>query len=111
VVTPETSDFATRMAFALEKDPADDVRRTTVNLKVVAVTLAWLVIVPILIVYGLTGRHRDGGVLTFAALAIIVGPFVAAVIGVYNRRSGIGGCYVVLTLLMVIPAVWILRAG
>jgi hypothetical protein len=111
VVTPETSDFATRMAFALEKDPADDVRRTHVNLKVVAVTLAWLVIVPILIVYGLTGRHRDDHVMTLAALGTMLGPFVAAVIGVRNRRSGIGGFYVVLTLLMVIPAVWIVRAG
>jgi hypothetical protein len=99
------------MAFARAADPAADSRRTHVSLQVVAVTLAWLVIVPILIGFGLTGAERDGGVLRFAAFLTVLGPFVAAVIGTRNHRFGIGGAYTVLTLLMVLPAMFIARLG
>jgi len=99
------------MAFARQKDPADDVRRTRVTLQVVAVTLSWLVIVPILLVYGLTGQPRDDDVFLFAAFLTVLLPFAGAVVATRNRRFGLGGAYVVLTLLMVIPAVWIVRAG
>ena len=108
---PPASDFAARMAFARRKDPAEDVRRTRVTLQVVAVTLAWLVIIPILLIYGLTGRPRDSAVFTLAAFLTVLLPFVGAVIATRSRRFGLGGAYVVLTLLMVIPAVWIVRAG
>ena len=99
------------MAFARQRDPADDVRRTRVTLQVIAVTLAWLVIVPIIVIYGMTGRRRDGDVFTLAAFLMVLLPFAGAVIATRNRRFGLGGAYVVLTLLMVIPAVWIARAG
>ncbi|NMO53207.1 hypothetical protein HH310_18660 [Actinoplanes sp. TBRC 11911] len=99
------------MAFALHKDPADAVRRTRVTLKVVMVTLAWLVIVPLLMIYGWTGETRDDDVFTLAAFLIVLGPFTAAVIATRNQRFGIGATYVVLTLLMIFPAVAIARAA
>jgi hypothetical protein len=103
--------YAARMAFALAEDPADTARRTHVSLQVVLVTLAWLVVVPILVGYGLTGQRREDGVVRFAAFLTVLGPFVAAVIATRHRRFGIGGAYIVLTLLMVLPALLIARAG
>ncbi len=97
------------MAFALAKDPAAAERHTQVTLQVVVVTLAWLVVVPLLVGYGLFGTERAGGVLRFAAFLTVLGPFVAAVIGTRNHRFGIGGGYTVLTLLMVFPAMFIAR--
>lgn len=102
--------FADRMSFALAEDPAAADRRTQVTLQVVLVTLAWLVVVPMLVGYGLFGAQRDGNVLRFAAFLTVLGPFVAAVIGTRNHRFGIGGAYTVLTLLMVFPAMFIARA-
>jgi hypothetical protein len=112
-VAPEEqrSDFAMRMAFALEKDPTEGPRRTHVTLKVVMVTLAWLVVVPLMVVYGLTGDHHDGGVFTLAALTNLVLPFSAAVIATRNKRSGVAGFYIVLTLLMILPSLVIGHAG
>ena len=106
-----TNDFATRMAFALAKEPGEDERRTHVTLKVVMVTLAWLVIVPIMVVYGLTGQHRGENIFTLAALVNLVLPFSAAVIATRNRRPGLGGFYIVLTLLMILPSLAIGHAG
>ena len=103
--------FAARMAFALRKDPADSVRRTQVTLKIIMVTLAWLVTVPLLILYGVTGRERGNGVFVLAALLTVLGPFIAAVIATRNQRFGIAGTYIVLTLLMIFPAVAIARAA
>jgi len=105
--------YAARMAFALAKDPGaearEEARRTRVHLQVIAVTLAWLVIVPILIVFGLTGRPRGDDVFSLAGYLTLLGPFSAAVIATRARRFGLGGAYVVLTLLMVLPAVAIAR--
>lgn len=75
------------------------------------VTLAWLVVVPLVVVYGLIGGKRDGGSFTLAAFLTLLGPFVAAVIGTRNQRFGIGGTYIVLTLLMIFPAIVIARAA
>jgi hypothetical protein len=97
------------MAFALEKDPAERARRTRIRLKLVAVTLTWLVAVPLLLGYGLTGSHRDHRVLQAAALLTVLGPFTAAVIATKNHRFGLGGLYIVLTLLMAFPAIAIIR--
>ena len=105
------SDFALRMAFALEKDPADDERRTRVTLLIVTVTLAWLVLVPLLVVYGLTGARPGGDVFGVAAGLTVLLPFIAAVIATRARRFPLGGGYIVLTLLMIIPALAIVRAG
>jgi hypothetical protein len=106
-----TSDFAMRMAFALEKDPTEGPRRTHVTLKVVMVTLAWLVVVPLMVVYGMTGPRRGSDIFTVAALANLVLPFSAAVIATRNRRSGVAGLYIVLTLLMILPSLAISHAG
>ena len=103
--------FAARMAFALHKDPADAVRRTQVTLRIVLVTLAWLVVVPIVVGYGLTARPRGGGAFSLAAFLTLLGPFTAAVVATRNQRFGLGGAYIVLTLLMIVPAVAIARAG
>ena len=100
-----------RMAFALQKEPGEDQRRTHVTLKIVMVTLAWLVIVPIMVVFGLTGQQRGGDVFTMAALVNLVLPFSAAVIATRNRRSGLGGFFIVLTLLMILPSLAIGHAG
>ncbi len=99
------------MAFARTEDPADAQRRTHVSLQILVVTLTWLVVVPILVGFGLTGEQRNGGVLRFAAFLTVLGPFVAAVMGTRNHRFGIGGVYTVLTLLMVLPAMFIARLG
>ena len=103
------SGFAARMAYARQEDPAEDAFRTHVRLKIVAVTLAWLVVVPLLLGYALTGRNTSQDALTAAALLTLLGPFVAAVIATKNHRLGLGGVYIVLTLLMVVPAVVIAR--
>lgn len=106
-----TSDFAMRMAFALEKDPSEGPRRTHVTLKIVSVTLVWLVVVPLMVVFGMTGKQRGDEVFTIAALANLVLPFTAAVIATRNRRSGVAGFYIVLTLLMILPSLAIGHAG
>jgi len=108
---PPIGDFAARMAFARQKDPAEGARRARVTLQVVAVTLAWFVSVPILFVYGLTGQRRNGDIFLTAGLLTVLLPFAGAVVATRGRRFGLGGAYVVLTLLMVLPAVWIARAG
>ena len=101
--------FAARMAFALQKDPLEAPRRTHLHLKLTAITLAWLVAVPLLLVYGLTGPGRADNVLDLAAFGTLLGPFAAAVLATKNRRFGLGGGYIVLTLLMVLPAAAITR--
>jgi hypothetical protein len=106
-----TSDFGLRMAFALEKDPAEDERRTRVTLLIVTVTLAWLVLVPLLVVYGLTGTRRGEHVFSVAAALTVLLPFIAAVIATRARRFSAGGFYIVLTFLMIVPALAIVRAG
>jgi hypothetical protein len=113
-VAPEeqrTSNFAMRMAFALEKDPTEGPRRTHVTLKIVLVTLAWLVVVPLMVVFGMTGVHRGDHIFTLAALANLVFPFSAAVIATRNKRSGVAGFYIVVTLLMTLPSLAIGHAG
>jgi hypothetical protein len=106
-----SGDFSARMAFALQKEPGEDQRRTHVTLKIVMVTLTWLVVVPIMVVFGLTGTHPGDDIFTLAALVNLVLPFSAAVIATRNGRSGLGGFYIVLTLLMILPSLAIGHAG
>jgi hypothetical protein len=103
--------FAERMAYARQKDPADLARHVAVKRRVTALTVAWAIIVPILIGYGLTGRRRETEVLSVAALLTALLPFLGAVIATHGRRFGIGAAYVVLTLLMILPAVWVAQLG
>lgn len=103
-------------------------RRKDVTLKVTLVTLAWLVSVPLLIGWELTGagglaaaaRTWDqsaeelppsGPGYLIAAVLIVLLPFVAGVIATKNRRVFLGGFYVVLTLAMLVPAVSIAGMG
>ncbi|MFI5893572.1 hypothetical protein ACIA5D_26050 [Actinoplanes sp. NPDC051513] len=96
--------FAARMAFARREDPLEAPRRTHLHLKLIAVTLAWLIAVPLLLISGLTGPRHADDLLDLAAFLTLIGPFVAAVIATKNHRFGLGGGYIVLTLLMVLPA-------
>ncbi|MEU7904518.1 hypothetical protein [Actinoplanes sp. NPDC049118] len=85
--------------------------RTEVALKVTLVTLAWLVSVSLLLGWGLTGPQRQSGTILLAALCAVVGPFVGAVIATRHGQFRLGGVYVVLTLVMVLPALSMVRAG
>ena len=96
--------FAARMALALEADPTADARRITIQRRVTALTLGWLLIVPVLIGYGLTDPQHDSDAFSVAASLTLLLPFIAAVVATQGGRFGLGGAYVVLTLLMVLPA-------
>ncbi len=99
--------FAERMAYACQKDPAEIARRLRIRRVVTALTVGWAVIVPILIGYGVTGRENEPEIISIAALLTVMMPFLAAVIATHGRRFGLGSAYVILTLLMVLPAVWV----
>ena len=101
---PPADSFGARMAFAVRKDPGAAARRTRVRLQILLVTLAWLVSVPLLVVAGLSGRPRHDSIFTLAAVLALLGPFVAAVIATRSQRFGAGAAYIVLTLLMIVPA-------
>jgi hypothetical protein len=98
-----------RVALAKIEDPREAARRQEVALRIVAITLFWLVSLALLIGWGLTGRA--GGERDVAALLAIVVPFAAAVIATKNGRFWLGGTYVVLTLAMVLPAMGIAGLG
>jgi hypothetical protein len=86
-------------------------RCAEVKLKVTAITLAWLVSVAMLLGWGLANKGRDDVTNATAALVAIVLPFVSAVIATRNRMPLLGGVYVVVTLLMVFPALGIVQGG
>ena len=66
---------------------------------------------PLLLGSGLTDRGRDSGVFPIAGPLTVLLPFVAAVMATRSGRFGPDGAYVVLTLLMVPPAVGITQLG
>jgi hypothetical protein len=101
--------FALRVALAKVRDPQEAARRTDVALRVTAVTLAWLVLLALLLGWGMTGSA--GAERQVAALVAVVLPFVAAVIATKNGHVWLGGAYVVLTLAMVLPAIGIAGLG
>ena len=96
--------FTTRMAFAVRKDPDARARRTRVTLQILLVTLAWVMLVPLLVGVGLLGTPRHEGTFAVAAVLTLLGPFTAAVVATRNQRFGAGAAYIVLTLLMIVPA-------
>jgi hypothetical protein len=98
-----------RLTLARIEDPREAVRRRDVALRIVAITLFWLVSLALLIGWGLTGRA--GAERNVAALLAIVVPFAAAVIATKNGRWWLGGTYVVITLAMVLPAMGIAGLG
>jgi hypothetical protein len=84
-------------------------RRTEVALQVAAITLFWVVSLALLIGWGMigtAGAERD-----VAALLAVVAPFAAAVIATRHGYVWVGGAYVLLTLVMVVPAVGIAGLG
>jgi uncharacterized ion transporter superfamily protein YfcC len=97
--------FEVRMALAKLEDRREMSRRTEVVLQVTAVTLAWMVLLALLLGWGMTGSA--GGERQFAALVAVVLPFVAGVIATKNGYVWLGGAYVALTLAMVVPAIGI----
>jgi hypothetical protein len=113
------ADLAERVALAKQEararreDPREAARRTEVNLWVALVTLSWLVSVSMLLGWVLSSPGplpRGGGTATgLASVLIVLLPFVAAVIATKSRRFWLGGGYVVLTLVMVLPAIAIAR--
>jgi hypothetical protein len=86
-------------------------RRAEVGLRVVAVTLAWLVSVSLLVGWGVANEGRDEGTNAAAALLTVVLPFVGAVIATRSRMPVLATCYTVATLVMVFPALGIVRGG
>lgn len=101
-VDEQQSGFAMRVALAKIEPRREVARRTDVVLRVIAITLAWLVSLALLLGWGLTGQV--GGERYLAALVAVVFPFAAAVLAVSQGQGKIGGAYVVLTLAMVLPA-------
>ena len=104
-------DFAVRSPQEIRDDRRAAALRTEVALKVTLVTLTWLVSVSLLLGWGLTGPQRQPGTILLAALLAVVGPFVGAVIATRHGQFRLGGVYVVLTLVMVLPALMVVRAG
>ena len=102
---------AHRTAAEVREDRLAAARRTEAALHILLVTLIWLVVVPFLLGWGLLGQERQAGTMAFAALLAVVLPFLAAVIATRSRLYFTGGAYVVLTLVMMLPAAGILRAG
>ncbi|MFI5930878.1 hypothetical protein [Actinoplanes sp. NPDC051494] len=100
-----------RTAEDVRADRRAAARRHQAALHVVAVTLAWLVCVPLVLGWGVLGPQRQDGVVLFAALLAVVMPFTAAVIATRSGLYFTGGCYVVLTLAMIVPAVSVVQAG
>ncbi len=102
---------AHRTAADIREDRLAAGRRTEAALHVFLVTLIWLVVVPFLLGWGLLGQERQTGTIALAALLAVVLPFLGAVIATRSRLYFTGGVYVVLTLVMVLPAAGIVRAG
>ena len=83
--------------------------RGEVMLRVTALTLAWAVLVAMLLGWGLANKGPNEATNALAAMCGIVAPFVCAVIATRHRMALLGTVYVVVTLLMVFPAVYMLQ--
>lgn len=105
------TDVAVKSAQEIRAERRAAALRAEVALKVTLVTLTWLVTVSLLLGWGITGPQRQPGTILLAALAAVVGPFVGAVIATRHGQFRLGGVYVVLTLVMVLPALLVVRAG
>jgi hypothetical protein len=105
------TDIGVRSAQEVRADRRAAALRREVALKVILVTLIWIVSVSLLVGWAVTGPERQTGTLLLAALVAVVLPFVGAVIATRNGQFFLGGVYVVLTLAMVLPALSLVRAG
>lgn len=108
-VEDQRNAFEVRIAQARTTDRGETARRADVALKVVTVTLLWLVSVSLLLGLGVANGNdvftSSDPAFWLAALVAVLLPFVAAVIATRNGRPWLGGAYVVLTLVMVLPAI------
>jgi hypothetical protein len=127
-------DVTVRTAEEIRADERDAVRRAEVTLRVILVTLFWAVSVSLLVGWGFTGspapvvaadrpggnilalraaaeQQHGGAAYVIAAALVVLLPFVGAVIATRDRRFFLGGSYVVLTLLMVVPAISLINAA
>jgi len=110
---PHRTQVTVRTALEAWREQREDARRREIALRCVLVTLVWLVSVSLLVGWRLTvpaGQDSSTSSAAAAVLAVVL-PFVAAVIATKNRQFILGGCYVVLTLAMVLPALAIVRSG
>ncbi|WP_067503936.1 hypothetical protein [Actinoplanes sp. TFC3] len=99
-----------RTAAEVRADRIAAERRTQAALHVAVVTLAWLVSVPFLLGWGVLGAQREDGVIMLAALLAVVLPFTAATLATRSGLYFTGGCYVVLTLAMLVASVSVVRS-
>jgi hypothetical protein len=128
------TDVTVRTAEEIRADQREAALRVDVALKVTLVTLFWLVSLSLLIGWEFSAPDRptrseilaSGNVLAaraqaeqqpggsgyaVAAVLAVLLPFVCAVIATRNRRFFLGGAYVVLTLVMIFPAVGMAHAS
>jgi hypothetical protein len=109
--TPAATSLPRRTAEDLEEDRLAAARRREAALHIVVVSLFWLVSVPFTLGWGLLGDQPQLFTLIIAALLSLFLPFTAAVIATRHAFYFTAGCYAVLTLVMVIPAISMVRAG
>jgi hypothetical protein len=88
----------------------DAARRADVILKIIAITLLWLVSVSLLLGFGLTTRD-PGPSNVLAALVAVVLPFAGAVLATRAHMPVLGGVYAGLTLAMATLAVLVPALG
>ena len=101
------SGFAVRVARAKQPDRAEAARRLDLVLRITALTLAWLVTVSLLVGLGIADGARLGQshpAFVLAAVAAVLLPFSAAGLATRHGEVWIGAAYVVLTLVMMVPA-------
>src|ERR1700753_588247 len=89
----------------------EDARRTRIGLIVAAITLFWLVVVSLLVGWSYADEGPNPGTDSLAALLTIVLPFVPVVIATRNRMPVLATCYALVTLVMVFPALGIVRGA
>jgi hypothetical protein len=104
------TDVTVRSPEEVRRDALDAARRADVTLKVVAITLLWLVLVSLLLGFGLT-THDAGTSNLLAALVAVVLPFTGAVLATRARMPVLGGVYAALTLAMATLAVVVPALG
>lgn len=109
--TPATPSLARRTEEDIRADRAAAAARREAALHIALVTVLWLVSVPFVLGWGLLGSEPQLGVLMLAALLSLVLPFIAAAIATRHALYFTAGCYTVLTLVMIIPAIGMVRAG
>jgi hypothetical protein len=92
------------------REARDAARRADATLKIIAITLLWLVLVSLLLGFGLT-THDPTTSNILAALVAVVLPFAGAVLATRAKMPILGGVYAALTLAMATLAVLVPTLG